>query len=127
MESIAADLPGVVSKTSGFGCDFGGELPFGGRCRRLPHASLWLDDRSHEERERLAASDVRRRSGDPAVCATPNPRAFAKLRDLLMMHMEIRQKSVDTVGQAQTAAIEDYVIDGVRKCFPDVLGKWPPA
>ena len=64
---------------------------------------------------------------DPAVCATPNPMAFAKLRHLLMMHMAIRQKSVDTVGQAETAAIEDYVIERVRKCFPDVLGKWPPA
>ena len=64
---------------------------------------------------------------DPAVCATPNPKAFSKLRDLLMMHMAIRQKSVDTVGQAQTAAIEDYVIERVRKHFPDVLGKWPPA
>ena len=64
---------------------------------------------------------------DDSVCGRPNPIAFAKLHDLLMMHFAVRQKSVDTVGQAQTAAIEDYIIERLRKSFPDLPGQWPPA
>jgi hypothetical protein len=64
---------------------------------------------------------------DHSVCGTPNPIAFAKLHDLLMMHFAVREKSVSTVGQAQTAAIEDYIIERLRKSFPDLPGQWPPA
>ncbi len=44
-----------------------------------------------------------------------------------MLHLAIRQKSADSFGQAQTAAIEDYVIERLRKSFPDLPGQWPPA
>jgi hypothetical protein len=64
---------------------------------------------------------------DASVCGTGNPIAFAKLRSLLMMHFAIRQKSVDSFGQAQTAAMEDYVIERLRKSFPNLTGRWPPA
>ena len=63
---------------------------------------------------------------DASVCATPNPAAFAKLHDMLMLHMAIRQKSADTVGQAQTGAIEDYIVERLRKSFPHLAGPWPP-
>jgi len=63
---------------------------------------------------------------DAAVCGTNNPIAFAKLRDMIMMHLAIRERSADALGQAQTAAIEDYVIERLRKSFPE-LGRWPPA
>ena len=63
---------------------------------------------------------------DASVCGTDNPIAFAKLRDMLMLHLAIRERSADAVGQAQTAAIEDYVIERLRKSFPE-LGRWPPA
>ena len=63
---------------------------------------------------------------DASVCGAPNPLAFTKLHDLLMLHMAVRQKSVATVGEAWTAAIEDHVIDRIKKAFPDVTGKWPP-
>ena len=63
---------------------------------------------------------------DASVCGTDNPIAFAKLHDMLMMHLAIRERSVDAVGQAQTAAIEDYVVGRLTQSFPD-LGKWPPA
>jgi hypothetical protein len=63
---------------------------------------------------------------DAAVCGTPNPIAFAKLHDMLMLYFAIRDKSVDAVGQLQTAAIEAEVIERLRKSFPDV-GTFPPA
>ena len=63
---------------------------------------------------------------DATVCGTRNPLGFAKLHDLLMLHLAIRQKSADSFGQAQTAAIEDYIIERLRKSFPD-LGTWPPV
>ena len=53
-------------------------------------------------------------------------KAFRKLRDLLMLHLAIRKKSVDSFGEAQTAAIEDYVVERLRKSFPDLGGEWPP-
>jgi hypothetical protein len=64
---------------------------------------------------------------DASVCGTQNPAAFAKLHDLLMMHFAMRKRSVEEVGQAQTAQIEAYVIERLRKPFGDLVGKWPPA
>ncbi len=63
---------------------------------------------------------------DATVCGSDNPVAFEKLRGLLMMHLAIRQRSVAELGQTETLAIEDYVIERLRKSHPD-LGKWPPA
>ena len=48
---------------------------------------------------------------DASVCGTSNPLAFAKLHDMLMFHLAIREKSVEAVGQARTAQIEDYVVE----------------
>jgi len=63
---------------------------------------------------------------DASVCGTDNPIAFAKLRDMLMMHLAIRERSADAVGQAQTAAIEDFILERLRKSFPEVLaGRLP--
>ena|SRR5690349_24555536 len=64
---------------------------------------------------------------DDSVCATRNRLAFTKLRDLLMLHFAIREKSAQMVGQAQTAAIEDYIVDRLKKSFPELQGKWPPV
>jgi hypothetical protein len=64
---------------------------------------------------------------DASVCGTQNPVAFAKLHNLLTMHFAMREKSVDAVGEARTAAIEAYVIERLRKPFGDLVGKWPPA
>jgi hypothetical protein len=63
---------------------------------------------------------------DASVCGTDNPVAFAKLHDLIMMHLAIRDRSADALGQAQTAAIEAHIIERLKKSFPD-LGEWPPA
>jgi len=59
---------------------------------------------------------------DASVCGSENPIAFAKLRGLLMMHLAIREKSVDAFGQAVTARVEDYVIDRLRQRFPHLSG-----
>jgi hypothetical protein len=63
---------------------------------------------------------------DASVCGTDNPLAFAKLHELLMLHLALREKSVETLGQAKTMAIEDYVVERLKKSFPN-LGEWPPA
>jgi hypothetical protein len=44
-----------------------------------------------------------------------------------MLHAVIRGKSVDVLGQSQTAMIESYVVDGLKKRFGDRLGSWPRA
>ena len=64
---------------------------------------------------------------DASVCGTANPVAFRKLHDLLMLHLAIREKAVESFGQAQTAAMEDYIIERLRKSFPDLPGRWPPS
>jgi hypothetical protein len=60
---------------------------------------------------------------DTSVCGTDNAIAFAKLRSLLMMHFAIREKSVDAFGQAETAMVEDYVIDRLKQRFPHLKGE----
>ena len=60
---------------------------------------------------------------DASLCGTDNPIAFAKLRGLLMMHLAIREKSVDVFGPATTARVEDYVIDRLKKRFPQLKGE----
>lgn len=64
---------------------------------------------------------------DASVCGTSNPAAFAKLHDMLMFYFANRKKSVDAVGQLQTAHIEAHVVEQLRSRFADLLGKWPPA
>ena len=60
---------------------------------------------------------------DDSVCGTENPVAFAKLRALLMMHLAIREKSVDAFGSAATAQVEDYVLDRLKRRFPQLRGE----
>jgi hypothetical protein len=103
------------------------------------YGALWTEDLEEVDREiakmavlcqvRVLEPGVIRRvlKNDASVCGSANPVAFRKLRDLLMLHLAIREKAVDSFGQAQAAAIEDYVIERLRKSFPDLPGKWPPA
>ena len=62
---------------------------------------------------------------DAAVCGTSNPKAFAKLRDLLMMHYALRDKVADSVGQAATVQIMEKIVERLRKSYGDVLGTPP--
>jgi hypothetical protein len=103
------------------------------------YRALWTEDLEEIDREiarlavlcqvRILEPGVIARvlKNDASVCATENAVAFRKLYDLLLLHFAIRQKSVDSFGHAQTAAMEDYIIERLRKSFPDLPGKWPPA
>ena len=57
---------------------------------------------------------------DASVSRSSNALAFKKLRELIMLHFAIRQKSAEAVGQAETAEIERYVIESLKKSFPDL-------
>ena len=99
---------------------------------------LWTEDLEEVDREiarlatvcqvRILEPGVIRRvvQKDATVCGTENPAGFAKLHDLLMLHLAIRQKAADSFGQAQAAAIEDFILERLRKSFPEALaGKMP--
>jgi hypothetical protein len=102
------------------------------------YRALWTEDLEEVDREiaklatlcqvRILEPGVISRvlKKDASVCGSPNARAFGKLRELIMLHLAMREKSVDSFGPAQTAAMEDYVIERLKKIFPD-LGRWPPA
>jgi len=64
---------------------------------------------------------------DPSVCGASNPIAFAKLHDMLLLYFGMRTKSVEALGDVQTATMEAYVVEQLRSRFADVLGPWPPA
>jgi len=64
---------------------------------------------------------------DASVCGTDNPIAFAKLHDMVMLHLAIREKSAASVGQAATVAIERQIIERLSKSFPDLAAPWPTA
>ena len=64
---------------------------------------------------------------DDSVCGTKNRIAFRKLHDLLLLHFAVREKSAQDVGQQQTAAIETYVVERLRRSFPDIAAGWPPV
>ena len=99
----------------------------------------WTNDLEDVDREiarmamlcevRLLEPGVVRRvlKKDASVCGTSNPLAFAKLHDLIMLHLAIREKSAEAFGQAQTARVEDYIVERLKKTFPGLAGKWPPA
>lgn len=100
---------------------------------------LWTEDLEQVDREivRLAALCQvklfqpgvigRVLKNDASVCGTANAAGFRKLRELILLHLGIRKKSVDAFGAAQTAAIESYIIERLRKSFPDLPGGWPSA
>jgi hypothetical protein len=99
----------------------------------------WTNDLEEVDREiarmamlcevRLLEPGVVRRvlKKDASVCGTSNPPAFAKLHDLIMLHLAIREKSAEAFGEAQTARVEQYIVERLQKSFPGLAGKWPPA
>jgi hypothetical protein len=103
------------------------------------YSALWAEDLEEVDREiarlaticqvRILEPGVVRRvlNKDPSVCEAPNPVAFAKLHDVLMLHLAVREKSAETLGQAQTAKLEDQIIERLVKAYPDLAAPWPPA
>lgn len=59
---------------------------------------------------------------DTLVCGTQNPRAFDKLRTLLMMHYSVRDKAVVALGEQETIAIMNEIVERLRARYGDRLG-----
>ena len=62
--------------------------------------------------------------GDRGVCGTDNRVAFAKLRDLLIMHFTLHGQWAAELGETQVVAIEDHVIERLRKSMPELTQPW---
>lgn len=54
---------------------------------------------------------------DVSVCGTSNPLAFGKMRDLLMMHYATRTRAVAELGEVETQAIINSVVERIRQRF----------
>ena len=65
--------------------------------------------------------------GDESVCGAANSVGFRKLRNLLKLHLIVRDKSAEELGQPRTAAIEQLIVERLRQSFPDLGLTWPPA
>ena len=48
---------------------------------------------------------------DASVCESANPAAFGKLRAMVMMHYQIRERTVDALGEAKTQAIIKGIVE----------------
>ena len=59
---------------------------------------------------------------DTLVCGTQNARAFDKLRTLLMMHYSVREKAVVALGERETIAIVNEIVERLRARYGDRLG-----
>jgi hypothetical protein len=60
---------------------------------------------------------------DTLVCGTQNPRAFEKLRSLLMMHYSVRDKAVVALGEKETMLMMDEIVQRLRTRYGDRLGR----
>lgn len=59
---------------------------------------------------------------DESVCGTRNPIAFRKLRDALMLHYHVRDKTVGAVGEAQTQVVIAKIVERLKARIGDRLG-----
>ncbi len=62
---------------------------------------------------------------DESTCGTRNPAAFEKLRNALMLHYHIRDKTVGAVGEAQTQAAIAHIVERLKAKIGDRLGGDP--
>ena len=54
-------------------------------------------------------------NNDTTVCGKQNPKAFEKLRMLLTMHMGVREKAIESMGQEEALAMIEEVLAGLRR------------
>ena len=54
-------------------------------------------------------------NNDATVCGKQNPKAFEKLRMLLTMHMGVRDKEIESMGQEATLAMIEEILAGLRR------------
>ena len=58
---------------------------------------------------------------DATVCGTTNPKAFEKLRGMLIMHYAVRDKVAGEFGEAGTVKIMEKIVERLRKSFGNAL------
>jgi hypothetical protein len=59
---------------------------------------------------------------DASVCGTDNPLAFKKLRDAMMLGFVVRDKSVKSLGPAETEALATVIRDAIKEQLGGQLG-----
>lgn len=59
---------------------------------------------------------------DESVCGTSNPLSFKKLRDAMMLGFVVRDKSVKTLGPAETEALVTAIRDAIKEHVGGQLG-----
>ena len=59
---------------------------------------------------------------DSSVCGTQNKAAFDKLRNALMMHYHVRDKTVGVIGEAATAQVIAEIVSDLQKRLGKQLG-----
>jgi hypothetical protein len=64
---------------------------------------------------------------DASVCGTANKPAFDKLRNALMMHYHVRDKSVSAIGEAATMEVINEIVANIRKRLGKALGGDSPG
>jgi hypothetical protein len=52
---------------------------------------------------------------DTSVCGVQSPQAFTKMRELLMMHYAVRKQASEQIGEVETRAIINSVIERLEK------------
>jgi hypothetical protein len=60
---------------------------------------------------------------DTLVCGSQNPRAFDKMRSLLMMHYSVRDKAVVAIGEKETMLIVADIVERLRSRYGERLGR----
>ena len=95
----------------------------------------WSEDLEEVDREiaRLAliceiksidAGVIRRiLNKDESVCGWSNEPAFAKLHDMLKLHLAMRDRAAKAIGERQVETVEDHIVGRLRKSFPDLFKK----
>ena len=63
---------------------------------------------------------------DASVCGASNPIGFEKLRSVLMMHYNIRERAVEALGEAKTVALLKGIVANLREKFGNQLGHPTP-
>jgi hypothetical protein len=59
---------------------------------------------------------------DASVCGAKNQLAFDKLRNTLMMHYQVRERALGSLGQAQTTALIQQIVESLRERIGERLG-----
>ena len=65
-------------------------------------------------------------NNDESACGTRNPVAFKKLRDALMLHYHVRDRTAGAVGEAQTQVLIAKIVERLKTKIGDRLGGGEP-